>query len=699
MFFQVGRAAIFSTEAQTAADAAALGAVDEVKAQLLQQVATTGTSNLALIDPIRVRAAAERYARRNKGHVIKLERRGVDVKVWTSTNAKLGSGADNIDSREHPRHGAGPLADRRDRDSGAGGLGGATSARSAAAEGRSSGSSPPTEWEDLERGHLRARPTCGSSARSNDLVKLGEAAREHGFTVGENAEMGDNPRADVHAEGGFHYKCRNSGALDVNADNAARGPRSRSSTASSPTSRSSASARSGRRPGTIDHIHIDIANSGAIGVGGGDERRGRRARGDAGCEVKLIDWEASYTPFAGFGGLGSGGFYGGPPTRGGQGHLQRARRDQRLAEGPARHLRDRDRRVGRPQPQLRRPRLGRRLPAARRARAGASATRSWIPSRRGARVHPPRQDQQRANPGTAPASSRSRSRSPASRCATTRSRRRRSRCTDKYCGGGAVRRLSCCWPRVSRSPAAACSTTRARRPTQPLDPAVYGPPRRLRREHAGVRRIPKLAAAERRGGARRWTTGEIGVVDLGGVVSIEPETLETACDVTLEDAALDALGRGRAPRASGRSAMLTCQPTCAGRRHDRGRRQRSRCRASRRATGAATSSAARSSIDPKDSPSAGAAARDLPARALLRRARGRSARAGAVAAQRARGARDQLAAPAAGPGVDGLQQLVGQRRPDRPGRRPPRRACRSPSTPRRPGSARPGRAAGCRAAR
>ena len=51
MFFQVGRAAIFSTEAQTAADAAALGAAKEVKAQLLQQVATTGTSNLGADRP------------------------------------------------------------------------------------------------------------------------------------------------------------------------------------------------------------------------------------------------------------------------------------------------------------------------------------------------------------------------------------------------------------------------------------------------------------------------------------------------------------------------------------------------------------------------------------------------------------------------------------------------------------------------
>ena len=36
LFFQVGRAAIFSTEAQTAADAAALAAAKEVKAQLMR---------------------------------------------------------------------------------------------------------------------------------------------------------------------------------------------------------------------------------------------------------------------------------------------------------------------------------------------------------------------------------------------------------------------------------------------------------------------------------------------------------------------------------------------------------------------------------------------------------------------------------------------------------------------------------------
>ena len=55
MFFQVGRAAIFSTEAQTAADAAALAAVKNVQQQLMEQVAATGTS-VARADQLRPRA-------------------------------------------------------------------------------------------------------------------------------------------------------------------------------------------------------------------------------------------------------------------------------------------------------------------------------------------------------------------------------------------------------------------------------------------------------------------------------------------------------------------------------------------------------------------------------------------------------------------------------------------------------------------
>ena len=63
VFFQVGRAAVFSTQAQTAADAAALAAVKNVRAQLMAQLASTGTSDLALVDSAQVRAPRPRTTR------------------------------------------------------------------------------------------------------------------------------------------------------------------------------------------------------------------------------------------------------------------------------------------------------------------------------------------------------------------------------------------------------------------------------------------------------------------------------------------------------------------------------------------------------------------------------------------------------------------------------------------------------------
>ena len=70
LFFQVGRAAIFSTEAQTAADAAALGGRPE------HQGAADGAGGGARARrssrgarPRAIKAAAEEYARKNGGHV------------------------------------------------------------------------------------------------------------------------------------------------------------------------------------------------------------------------------------------------------------------------------------------------------------------------------------------------------------------------------------------------------------------------------------------------------------------------------------------------------------------------------------------------------------------------------------------------------------------------------------------------------
>jgi len=308
LFFQVGRAAIFSTEAQTAADAAALGAVQDIKAQLTAQVAARGTSELSVLDPARINAAAERYARKNRGHVVKLDRRGVDVKVWVDAIAALGKDASRADSEDV--HGSARARARIDvlAIAAPGGAGGNIGSNGGGGIKRIKKS----DWEELGD-ELSEPPTCGHDARSNDLVTLGKLMREHGFAVAENAEMDDDPAPGVHAKEGYHYKCRHSGALDVNADN---GPSTEKQLIDGIVGQVQ---KLGFRTiwqaaGHFDHIHIDVANSGPIGLGG-DDGGAVGALEETGLDVKLIDWDADYEPFTGgFGGLYAGGTYGGPPN-------------------------------------------------------------------------------------------------------------------------------------------------------------------------------------------------------------------------------------------------------------------------------------------------------------------------------------------------------------------------------------------------
>src|SRR5918998_3914670 len=63
--FNVGRAAVLRSEAQTAADAAALAGARNIRQQLQAQFAATGQTNLALVNYGLVRAAMTDYARRN----------------------------------------------------------------------------------------------------------------------------------------------------------------------------------------------------------------------------------------------------------------------------------------------------------------------------------------------------------------------------------------------------------------------------------------------------------------------------------------------------------------------------------------------------------------------------------------------------------------------------------------------------------
>ena len=303
LFFQVGRASIFRTEAQTAADAAALAAVKDVRAQLMEQIALTGTSDLALINPLRVRAAAESYAQRNKAHVVRLDRNGVDVKVWVSTNAKLSRAAKRLDQEE--RRGEAKARARLDLIAipgfGAANIGGIVTGGIKKISDKA--------WDKL-KDDISSPPQCGSDASSNDLVKLSKLLAEHGFTVAENADFGDNPAPGVHSDTGYHYQCRNSAAIDVNVYGAAEKPAIDGIV-------NDVQALGFRTiwqaAGHFDHIHIDLANSGSMGAGSG-VGGAVGALEETMLEVKLIDWNAAYTEFYGFGGMAGGGYYSGPPS-------------------------------------------------------------------------------------------------------------------------------------------------------------------------------------------------------------------------------------------------------------------------------------------------------------------------------------------------------------------------------------------------
>jgi hypothetical protein len=95
---------------------------------------------------------------------------------------------------------------------------------------------------------------------------------------------------------------------------------------------------------------------------------------------------------------------------------------------------------------------------------------------------------------------------------------------------------------------------------QAPDPAVYGPAKATRTTVPSIP-VPKLvepAAAV----ARALDDGSIGVVDLSGEVGIEPRSLDTAADLTLNDVHWSSWDAGGAA-GTGRLRVLTCQPTCA----------------------------------------------------------------------------------------------------------------------------------------
>ena len=297
--FQIGKAAILRSQAQTAADAAALAGAREVKRQLELQWATFGTTDVSAIDQALVRARMADYADQNGGRLDPdhpPEINGVDIRVWVDTEKELGKDAEHAGS-EHDRGGA---RARATLSLGAS-LGGLPSGMFPPAGGSGTPHITDEEWDEI--GEKIGKPPLSCP---EDVITLGLFLKSHGFFVWQNNHPqlgGDAGHEDKPYS--WHRKCGGMGAIDVNFDtgnegaalDAIRGP----------------VEQLGfnviwRETGHFDHMHIDPSPSAPGGSGGFTG-----PLDDVLLSVRLIDWDKEIEPLAVFGQYGTQSTYGGPP--------------------------------------------------------------------------------------------------------------------------------------------------------------------------------------------------------------------------------------------------------------------------------------------------------------------------------------------------------------------------------------------------
>jgi hypothetical protein len=305
LMFQVGKAAVLRADAQTAADAAALAGAEEIKRQLMAQWATTGTTDISLISRPLVIARMTEYAKRNDATLIpsSVVIQGVDVKAAVTTDQELGEGAKDIGEEDAEGEAHARARIELTAVPGVGSIGPLPGG------GGSSGPVPrisEKEWKEIEKKIGKGAPTC------DDMVELGRFLQEQGFVVGENAAFGPVGRHDPQ---GYHYKCGNRGAIDVNFGPPGDlvKPETDAVDPIIAPLRELGFRTIWRASGHYNHLHVDVANSGPIGAGSGGADGGFTGPlEDVLMEVRLIDWDAPTVPFYGFGGVG-GGYFGGPP--------------------------------------------------------------------------------------------------------------------------------------------------------------------------------------------------------------------------------------------------------------------------------------------------------------------------------------------------------------------------------------------------
>src|SRR4051794_10967370 len=178
--FRIGKAAVLRSDAQTAADAAALAGARSVRDQLIAQLTTTGTSDLTKVSEPVARAAAEDYAKRNKAHLADFKLDGTDVRAWVDTDT------DKVDPPKVERQGKAKARARVELTAlpGFGGVGGGA----VGSPGDVGAYKPIThkEWKGLQKA-LKSPPDC------DDLYKLGRFLQAHGAQTIENARRGFPP--------------------------------------------------------------------------------------------------------------------------------------------------------------------------------------------------------------------------------------------------------------------------------------------------------------------------------------------------------------------------------------------------------------------------------------------------------------------------------------------------------------------------
>jgi len=306
MAFGIGRAALLRSDAQTAADAAALAAVKNVRAQLEAQMVTRGYASLAEVNPVLVNAAAQDYARRNGGRLsrpVKME--GADVRVWADTRKKVGkqgkpSGAEDIRGEARAR---GRLSAE---------FGGALPA--VMGSGGGDGGAEPLECTDSER---KIETEGGAKGIVEDAARVARCAGGRGVAIcsafrqdsqtssGNTSDHSSNNAVQAARDIELDEPDRDcitgppSGALDAGVAaigrqlgrNYGRGAQKIVDTFPWKGYRIQIIWRTPDYGGHMGHIHIGALKGGAVSGGGGNSGGGGMFN-IADLTIKLVDWEA-----------------------------------------------------------------------------------------------------------------------------------------------------------------------------------------------------------------------------------------------------------------------------------------------------------------------------------------------------------------------------------------------------------------------